>query len=647
MTMADPIRLRGVEARNRVLFGPHETNLGTGRAPSDRHVAYYRRRAAGGAGVIVTETASVHALDWPYERAPLAAGCADGWARIARACHEQGALVFASLGHAGGQGSSAYSQRELWAPSPVPEVTTHEVPKAMQEDDIAEVVEGFAAAARVAVGAGLDGVEVNAGQWSLVRQFLSGLTNQRGDGYGADRPRFAREVLAAVREAAGGAASDIVVGLRLCCDEMAPWAGIVPDDAPAIAGRLAADVDYVVAVRGSIYTTWATRPDGHTPPGFARPLAAGLRAALPQDVRVVAQGSIVDVAMAEEILAAGEADLVEMTRAQIADPSLAEKAAHGQAERVLPCTLCNQACMVRDVRNPIVSCIGDPSAGHETEDPPVPTGHIPAPVLVVGGGPAGLEAARVAALAGHDVRLVEAAPYLGGMLRVAAAGPGRERLALLTDWLEAECRRLGVTIETGTTADVDALRAHGGPTILCTGSRPGRRTYEVAGGSEVRTSAEVLAGPAALPDGPVAVWDPIGGPIGISLAEQLTASGRDVVIVTPDLVVGSQLGRSGDLAPASTRLQQAGVELAKRSVLRRVTPRGPLVTDAFTGEEREIKAALVVDAGHRLSEDTLWRAAHTPPDVRHAGDCVAPRTAYEAVLEGRRAVAAQISRAAS
>ena len=194
---------------------------------------------------MVTEGASVHPSDWPYERAPLAERCADGWAAIARACHPHSTLVIASLDHAGGQGTSAYSQRELWAPSRVPEVNTREVPKWMETSDIEAVIAGFVAAASLAVQAGCDGVEINAGQHSLVRQFLSGLTNHRGDEW-ADRTLFARRVLQGVRSAIG----DKVLGLRLSCDELAPWAGITPEMAPQIAAELASTgVGYIVVAR--------------------------------------------------------------------------------------------------------------------------------------------------------------------------------------------------------------------------------------------------------------------------------------------------------------------------------------------------------------------------------------------------------------
>lgn len=608
-------------------------------------MAYYRRRAVGGCGLIVTETASVHDSDWPYERAPRAAECGAGWAAIAAGVREgnDGTLVLASLGHSGGQGSSAYSQRALFGPSQFPDPATREVPQEMEHDDIAAVVAGFADAARVAVSSGLAGVEVNAGQCSLIRQFLSGLTNARGDAYGTDKLLLARQVLAAVREAVGVGP---IVGLRLGCDELAPWAGITPEAAQEAAQQLASAVDYIVAVRAPAFDVGGTRPDGHTEPGFAVPLAAALRVALPVDLPVVAQGSIVDPAMAEEVLLSGSADLVEMTRAQIADPDLAAKLADGVSAQIRPCVLCNQRCQVRDARNPLVSCIGEPYSGYEGQEQ-VPTGTtaVAHDVLVIGAGPAGLEAARVAAGRGHRVEIIERESRPGGMLVTAAAGVGRGHMAGLSDWLVAECDRLDVSITTGTTIGSEDLQERlraGQRVALCTGATHAPSVSVGDDTVQVMTAAAVLSAAQrgaldALPSGPIVVSDPVGDSVGVAVSELLAAIGHEVVLVTGDLIAGVQLSRSGDLAPANARLARAGVRVAKGSVVRQLDDHVAHVENTYTGEKEDVPATLVVEVTFGVPDETLW---NDDSHMIRAGDAVAPRTVYEAILEGRRAALA-------
>jgi mycofactocin system FadH/OYE family oxidoreductase 1 len=685
-------------APSRVVFGPIETNLGAGRALSGRHVAFYARRAAGGAGVLVTEIASVHDSDWPYERAPLASACGPGWAELVAACRPHGTLVLAGLGHAGGQGSSAYHQRALWGPSRVPDVVSREVPHAVAQPEIDELVDGFAAAAGLAVSAGCHGVEVNAGQHSVLRQFLSALTNRRTDGYGTDRDRLLREVLTAVRGALGDGP---VLGLRLCADELAPWGGIGRADAEALAPALGPLVDYLVPVRGCALSVSATRPDGHTAPGFNRELTTALRAALPAGTgsppSVVLQGSVVDVGLASAALADGTADLVEMTRAQLADPDLVARVRAGQPERIRPSTLTNQHSWVRDPRNLIISDDGEPGTGYEGGEPGYEGGE-PAvvggersgagrSVLVVGGGPAGLEAARVAALRGYRVRLVERAALLGGALRLAAALPGRARYGLLVDWWDRELRRLGVVVRTGRAigvAELDAAVGDGVEVVLCTGSRPSPPAFEVGPGVLVRSAAafqtdvltaarlgtgkvgpgellpdplaagEVVAGAflaggfvagqvagagavrSVLPAGAdVVVHDPVGDWTGVGVAEQVAAAGLRCALVTPDPVAGTQLDRTGDLADANARLQRAGVARELYATLLGVRDGRAELVDVHTGARRTVPCAVVLDCAHRLPEDTLWLAR---PELARAGDCVAPRTVHEAVLEARRSI---------
>ncbi|HET6794596.1 MAG TPA: 2,4-dienoyl-CoA reductase, partial [Acidimicrobiales bacterium] len=242
-----------------------------------------------------------------------------------------------------------------------------------------------------------------------------------------------------------------------------------------------------------------------------------------------------------------------------------------------------------------------------------------------------------------EVTLIERRPWCGGALRVASAGAGRAPLSARGAWREEECRALGGRIRTGTRVSARQALSFAGEVVLATGGRPGDRPYAAVAGAPVVDAASLLearlsAGPDPLKPGPVAVWDPIGGPIAVSVAELLAAEGRTVHLLTPDLIAGNELSRTGDLAPANGRLQGAGVVIGRRTLLRRVTRSRVEIEDRFSGAPGVIDVGVVVDAGYRLPDDELWRA--TGGRLTRVGDAVAPRGVYEAVLEGRRAALA-------
>ena len=639
-----PLEIGPREVRNCILFGSHATNLARHNLLSPRHADYYAARAGGGAGMIVLEEHIVHTSDMPYESAVLGflAGTAQAVTAVTEQVHDHGALALVQLNHNGQQAASVHHQRELWAPSPVPDVASREVPKEIEQADIRAVIEGFVQVARTVTQAGADGVELQIADSSLLRQFLSPLTNQRADNYGGvleNRLRFVQETLEEVDSAIG---TDRVLGIRFCADELAPWAGLTPEQSLEIVRLLVATkrIDYVTVTMGSILSTqmFPFNASMHVPPGYAVHLAAAIKADV--DIPVFAAGRIMNAAQAERILAEGQADGVEMIRALIADPDLPRLSREGRAGRVRPCISCNQGCQVRGVMNATISCSVNPDVVHAQAYPPEKhPGKDDQKVTIVGGGPAGLEAARTAALRGRRVVLYDREISPGGAVALAAKGPGRGELQLITDYLQSELELLGVEVFRGIEVTADMILAEYPHTvIIATGAQTGAGLLPIPGHDlpHVTDIRRVLAGE-TIEGQRVVVVDETDSHGLLSAVELLATAGKNVEVVTEDYYVGRDLVATHDLVLWKQRVLPHSIIMTPHTTVVRIEPGKVIVVDRFAEGERELPADIVVLGTYERPSQELYLALKDRvPHLFRIGDCVAPRRIEQAILEGRK-----------
>ena len=625
-----PIKLGGKMIRNRVVFSAHLTNFAAKGLPTAQHAAYYGARAEGGAGLIITEEQTVHPSDRPYEK--LIEGyrpeAIKGYRAITDAAHGHGAVILAQLNHNGAQGGSMHTGRPLWAPSAVPDPMFREVPKALAQAEIEELVAGYATVAEHCRRGGFDGVELQASQASLVRGFLAPSANLRTDQYGGtlqNRARFLREVLAAIREALG---PDLLLGVRLAGEERVVG-GIELGEALEVAQMVESQVDYVnTSIGMATSTLHLIEASMATPRGYAMHIPRALKEVL--GVPVIGVGRFTDPAAADKALADGECDLVGVVRGQIADPDFAAKALSGNAGRHT-CLACNQECIGRVGFNRAIGCVVNPRAGRESVPLPMPArrGKL---VIVVGGGPAGMQAAAVAAERGHRVTLRERSGALGGQIAEAARAPYREQLAMLTTDLATRCRAAGVRIELNTTATATELQADA--IVVATGARPITPHWASQRYCDVR---DVLTG-RARPDGRVLVVDGLGFHPGTSVAELLARRGCEVTICTDSMVVGQDLGITLDREGWLLRAHRLGIAQLTDRVVLGADASGVRVLQHVSGEVTVAQWDWVVGAGQQAPEEGLWRAlAGSDAELHRIGDALAPRRAHAAVIEGQRA----------
>jgi 2,4-dienoyl-CoA reductase-like NADH-dependent reductase (Old Yellow Enzyme family) len=654
--LLSPVDLGPVRLRNRVVSTSHQTGLVHDHLPTDDLVAYHVARARGGVGGIFLEATAVDpsGLLTSHTLGGFLPGIVAGYRRLADAIHQHDARLLVQLFHGGREQISAAPRAPAVAPSAVPSARFACEPRALTAAELRALVDGYATAARHCRDGGIDGIEVSMSHGYLIAQFFSPRSNRRSDAYdaGAGRLRFAEEVLAAVRAAAG---PELAVGVRLSADELAAD-GLDNAACAEIAGELCATglADFASFVLGHsafiAASSWIAPPPPAPEVAIEEPLRA-VRAAV--SVPVIGTTRIVDLAAAERLVDSGAADAVGMTRALIADPELVAKAADGRARDVLACVGCNQGCIGHYHAGVPIGCLVNPRTGRERTLPRRSGPDRGLRVLVVGAGPAGVAAAVEAAAHGDAVTLVDRAADVGGQLRLAARAPAHRELwrrwhANATRML----RRPAIALRLGTEAGPDEL-AGADVVVLATGARPFVPDWAAAGdpgtdgpfvrdrvaGPERVDAWTAIANPAAL-SGPVLVADWGGGWDGLDAAEVLAEQGLEVTLACAAPHPGHtlhQYQRNLYLA----RLDERGV-----AILHHTEVTGEGLRHLFSGRASPLPpVATIVHAQGREPDDGLWPALEGRPGRVRAGDVLGPRTAEEATLEGVTAL--QAARAAA
>ncbi len=637
-----PLTLRGVTIRNRILFSGHGTRMAKG-APDDRLIAYHTARAAGGAGLIVTEVAMVHASAYYTENSLSAAtdACIPGYRRLAAAVHGHGCKLFGQLFHPGRQvlGSADGSVAVAYGPSAIPEERYHVMPRAMPTALVREVIAAHGTAARRLAEAGLDGVELVASQGYLLAQFLNPRVNRRTDEYGGtfeSRVGFVREIVAAIREST----PDMVIGLRISGDER-DAGGLTDEEALAVCTALDEPdgVDYMSVVAGTAASLGGSVhivPTMAHEAGYTAPYAAAVKARVSKPVMVA--GRINQPQVAERILGKGDADMCAMTRAMICDPGMAGKAAAGRLDDIRACIACNQACIGHNQLGYSVSCIQHPETGRELEFGALATTAAPRKVLVAGGGPGGMKAAAVAAARGHEVTLYEKAAQLGGQALLAQLLPGRAEFGGIVTNLAREMELAGVRVVKGT-AVTRALIEREGPdaVILATGAEPYRPAIEGSEEGHVVDAWSVIKGEANV-GGSVVIADWRCDWIGLGVAEKLARDGCRVRLCANGNYPGQsiqQYVRDEWLG----ELHRLGVEVIPLARLYGVDGDAAYFQHSTSGEAIVLQdvETVVAALGHAPATGLEESLEGYAGEVVPIGDCLAPRTAEEAVLEGLKA----------
>ena len=636
----EPIQVGTVTLNNRIVSTAHSTRFAEDGIVGDRFCAYHEARAKGGVGLIITEAQPVHPSSVP--RLGMIHNWHDrvipGFRNLAKAVHRYGTKIFGQISHHGRQMSSALSGQPILAPSAIPCPLKREIPKEMEVEEIEEIVGNFGKAARRLKEGGFDGVEVMIGHGYLLNEFLSPAMNKRTDEYGGsleNRMRIIFQILDSVRKHVG---NDFTCGVRMSGDEFIKE-GLTLEDMREVARLLegTGQIDYLNVSAGNYAVPHFIVPPWYVPPGAFVYLSAGIKEEV--NVPVGCVGRINDPILAEKILENHQADLVGMCRALIADPELPKKALEGRLEDIRPCIGCRQMCSgVGSATTLFLGCTVNASVGYEREREILSPCEKKKKVLVIGGGPAGLEAGRVAASRGHQVILFEKNRELGGQVELFTRDPMRAEFGGLIRFLIKQNEKLGVEVRLGEEMTPEMImRENPDAVILANGSTPWRPPIPGIEKEEVLDTWQVLKKEKEVGANVAIIAGREGHQAPLSLAEFLVDQGKKVMVFSELSVVGADI-EVNTFRMLYQRLYEKKVDLRPFTAVKEIKDRKVVIHNVFTKNEEEIDGidTVVIAAGNR-SNNQMYRALKGKVKELYAiGDCVSPRKVNDAMIEGNR-----------
>lgn len=637
--MFSPINIGTVTVPNRFVVPPMGNNFAnTDGSMSERSAAYYEARAKGGFGLITIESTVVYkqAKGGPRKPCLFSDEVVPSFKRVADACHAYGAKVSIQLQHAGPEGNSKLTGYPLKAASAIAPSAGRETPEAMPTEEVYRLIECYGDAARRAQLAGIDMVEVHCAHGYLVSTFISARTNKRTDEFGGcfeNRMRLPRLIIENIRKKTGG---NMPILCRINARDEGDG-GVDVHDAAAIAAYLeqVCGVDAIHVTRSiHIHDEFMWAPN-ITHGGFNAELGAEIKRAV--SVPVILVGRFTEPQYAELLVKQGRADLIAFGRQSIADPELPNKARNGQLEKLTPCIACLLGCVPNMLQGRPITCAMNPCAGREAELKPA---EVRKNVVVIGGGPGGMYAARLCALRGHSVTLLEKDAELGGHFLVASYPPGKGEISGAIRSFIVNCREAGVDIRTGTEATPELVASlKPDAIIIATGSVPLRLPIPGLDSCGCSTAEDVLTGKADTGKRVLVVG---GGMVGCECVEFLTEREHIVDMVEMKPVIGE------DIVPEARKYIMANLE--KHKVTQRVNARvkqfyadGVDFTDTVTGEDAAMRGydSVVLAMGYRSNNTLEEQLKDLAPQVIVIGEArQAPGNSMEATGDALNAALA-------